>query len=353
MFGPYIHSIDPVLGEAWGVYFWWYGLSYALGFLEIHLFLTRARHRIGLGLSEVYSLSLMFMVGVLVGGRLVEVAFDEWPFYREHLWLIPAYWLGGMATHGLLVGAAASTALFSLLYKKPFREIADELVIPGAFLLGLGRIGNFIDGQIVGSVTDVWWAVTFPDADGFRHPVVLYDGAKNLLLIPLLLWIRRRSRRVPGEVAAHFVFWYAFLRIFVDVFRDYPTHRLALGTGMSLNLVMSLVGLVLFVRVALRRRRLRLDAPASRAATPTVALGPFRLALKRAALVFVLLFSLTIPSNWTQDVPARYGKRHPGLRHSLLYPCIDTAAPARGLTDTSSPISSGAGSDLIGRITRP
>ena len=73
--------------------------------------------------------------------------------------------------------------------------------IPGAFLLGIGRIGNFIDGQIVGRVTDVWWAVKFPDAEGFRHPVVLYDGAKNLLLIPLLLWSRRRERRVAGKDA--------------------------------------------------------------------------------------------------------------------------------------------------------
>ena len=54
------------------------------------------------------------MVGVLVGGRLVEVSFDEWPFYREHPWLVPAYWLGGMATHGLLLGAAAAVGAFRL-----------------------------------------------------------------------------------------------------------------------------------------------------------------------------------------------------------------------------------------------
>ena len=71
--------------------------------------------------------------------------------------------------------------------------------------MGLGRLGNFIDGQIVGAVTEVWWAVQFPDADGFRHPVVLYDGAKNLLLMAYLMRVRR-ANRTPGATAARFVF---------------------------------------------------------------------------------------------------------------------------------------------------
>ena len=99
--------------------------------------------------------------------------------------LIPAYWLGGMATHGLLIGAAAGTWIFARWHRLSFLRLADALVIPGAFLMGVGRIGNFIDGQIVGSLTDVPWAVKFPDAEGFRHPVVLYDGLKNLTLDPI------------------------------------------------------------------------------------------------------------------------------------------------------------------------
>ena len=160
---------------------------------------VRLTFLLGLTLAEVYSLTLLFMAGVLAGGRAVEVAFDEWPFYRNHLSLIPAYWLGGMATHGLLAGAAIGTSTFCWFYRKPVRTIADALVIPGAFFLGVGRVGNFIDGQIVGGVTDVWWAVKFPDADGFRHPVVLYDGLKNFLLIPVLLWIGRRPRAAAAR----------------------------------------------------------------------------------------------------------------------------------------------------------
>lgn len=323
MLGPYVHRIDPVLGEVFGVYLWWYGLSYALGFLQLRIFLGRRRHSLGLTQAEVLALSLCVAVGVLVGGRTVEVAFDEWPFYREHLGLIPAYWLGGMATHGLLIGAAAGAGAFVWLYNKPFLELADALVIPGAFLMGVGRIGNFIDGLIVGSPTDVAWAVQFPYADGFRHPVVLYDGAKNLLLIPFLLHVRR-TNPTPGATAARFVFWYAFLRLFIDLFRDYPTHRLALGTGQTLNILMSVLGLALLYRSRMRR----LGRLAARPAPAVLASGREVLPglLPRAAFPALLAFCLTIPSNWTQDVPARYGQRHAGLEHSWLYPQIDTAA---------------------------
>ncbi len=323
MFGPYVHRVDPVLVDLGGLYLWWYGLGFALGFLQIHLFLRRRSGRLGLTLREVYTLSLFIVIGVLIGGRLIEVAFDEWPFYRQNPRLIPAYWLGGMATHGLMLGAGAAVAAFALAYKKSFLALADELVIPGAFLMGIGRIGNFIDGLIVGSVTDVWWAVKFPDAEGFRHPVVLYDGAKNLLLMLFLLWVRK-TNPTPGATAARFVFWYAFLRIFIDLFRDYPTHRLALGTGQTLNIIMALLGIVLLIRSRLRRLGHLAGGREPAAGQQAAPRDQSPLLAQQLALTGILLFCLTIPSNWTQDIPARYGARHLGLQHSWLYPRIDT-----------------------------
>lgn len=348
--GPFVHQLDPVLADAGGIYLWWYGLSYTLGFLQIHLFLMRERARLALSVGEVYALSLYMIVGVLAGGRLIQVAFDEWPFYRAHLALMPAYWLGGMATHGLLLGAGVSAAAFAQRHRRRFLPLADALVIPGAFLMGMGRIGNFIDGQIVGSLTQVWWGVQFPDAEGFRHPVVLYDGAKNLLLVPYLQWVRI-TNPTPGAVAARFVFWYAFLRIFIDLFRDYPTHRFALGTGQTLNIVMTLLGALLLYRSRLRRLgRLpgsakdddavdRAMTAASRVAADAASTdAPPRLLGRRVALIALLLFCLVIPSNWTQDIPVRYGKRHPGLTHSVLYPRIDRTPSHIGTPPTSIPV---------------
>lgn len=210
MIATYVHDLDPIVFSVGGIHIWWYGCGFALGFWQMHRFIQRHRASLALDRSDAYALSLFVIVGVLAGGRLVEVVFDEWTFYRVNPSFIPRYWLGGMATHGLLLGAAAGAALFSVLYRRPFLRIADALVIPGALLMGLGRIGNFVDGLIVGSITEMPWGVKFPEADGFRHPVVLYDGLKNLLLVPYLMLVRQRIQ-TPGATAARFVFWYAFL----------------------------------------------------------------------------------------------------------------------------------------------
>src|SRR5512143_1747691 len=101
--GPYVHRIDPIIGTVFGVHLWWYGLSYSLGFLNAHLSFMRRRAGLALSTREVYELSLLLSIGVLVGGRLI-VVHNERAFYRDHLDLIPAIWLGGMATHGLIIG---------------------------------------------------------------------------------------------------------------------------------------------------------------------------------------------------------------------------------------------------------
>jgi phosphatidylglycerol---prolipoprotein diacylglyceryl transferase len=329
----FTHHFDPVMLSAGGVHLWWYGLCFVLGFLTIFLFLRQKRHRLGFSISMVYDLTLFVAIGVLIGGRFIEVAFYEWPFYQDHPHLIAAYWIGGMATHGLLLGGLSGAVLFCRKYRLSFLPVADALALPAAFILGFGRIGNFIDGQIVGSLTDVGWAVKFPDAEGFRHPVVLYDGLKNFLLVPVLLWLGKK-RPAAGVVTGVFLFLYASLRIFIDLFREYPTSLLGLATGQILNLLMAASGLFLTAWCRRARdaenagvddgRRAAVHTPASRAG----------LAWRRVAFGAIILFSLLIPSDWTADVPVRYGKRHPGLTHSAFYPKIDMAAQTQGSTHT-------------------
>lgn len=323
--GPFVHRIDPIIAELGGVYFWWYGLSYSLGFLCVYLWFRRRRPQLGMSSQEVLSITLYLGVGVLLGGRFVEIVFYEPSYYAAHPSQIPAYWLGGMATHGLLLGGTLGTLLYCLRNGRSILAIADELAIPVAWIMGVGRLGNFIDGQIAGAVTDVWWAVQFPDLEGFRHPVVLYDGLKNLLLIPFLMWLSKL--RLPrGVVFAHFVFWYAFLRIFVDLFREYRVEAFGLDTGQWINVSMAITGLVLMAW-CYRYGRRGGEAVTERQSTHR---APVRsLWAQRAGFAFLLLFSLTMPSDWTQDIPTRYGERHPGLSYSWLYPRIEERVPDR------------------------
>jgi len=312
LLGPYIHDIDPIIGTIFGIHLWWYGLSYTLGFFNAFKFIGKRRPTLGLTELQVYEISILIAAGVLVGGRAVEVAFYEWPFYSENVKLIPALWLGGMASHGLLIGGLVAVWIFCRVTGKPFLMMTDVLAAPASFILGMGRIGNFIDGQILGSVTEVPWAVKFPDADGFRHPVVLYDGIKNLLIIPVLLLVARRDPP-RGFVTGLFLFLYSFLRIPVDIFREYPTSLLGLATGQLLNIVLSVVGLAVITLVSGPPR----DHEPSAREIPD---SNSEIGWRRPLFIAILAFCLIIPSDWTQDVPGRYGKRHPGLVHSPIYP---------------------------------
>ena len=321
MSDPFIHNIDPVIGQILGMYLWWYGLTYTLGFLAVFHWLRTTREFLDMNMPQVYSLSIMMAAGVLIGARLVEVFFYEWAFYSEHPRYIFAIWLGGMSTHGILLGGTLCMWLFCKRHHKPFLSVADEIVIPAALIMGLGRLGNFIDGQIVGDVSEVWWAVKFPDADGFRHPVVLYDGMKNLLLIPLLLLIRK-TRPPRGVMLGHFLLWYGFLRIFIDFCREYRISFFGLPPGQEFNISMPLIGLGLIIWAYKRPQAGVRPLPLS-AITAGYTLNVRKATrVKRIIFRVLLVLPLVIPSDWTQDVPERYGKRHEGMTHSAIYPPI-------------------------------
>ena len=275
----------------------------------------------GLSLAQVYDLTLCLSIGVIVGGRALVVFDHEWDFYREHLSLIPYVWLGGMATHGLLAGGALGVFAFCLWRRVPFRPVFDELAIAAAIIMGFGRLGNFIDGQIVGSITSVPWAVKFPEADGFRHPVVLYDGLKNFLLVPLLMWVRSRGVP-PGRIAALFVLLYAGLRIPIDLLREYPVNALGLPTGQGNNVIMTALGVCLVALNVWRARRRKTDSGSRFPLPATVETDSRSRFWQPSAFAAILLFVLVIPSDATRDIPSRYGHRHQGLEYSTIYPKI-------------------------------
>mgnify|MGYP001036304140 CR=1 FL=1 len=152
--GPWVHNIDPIIGTIFGVHLWWYGLGYSLGFLNAHVFFLRRRVELGLSRRDVYELSLLLSTGVLVGARLLVVN-NEWAFYRDHLALIPAIWLGGMATHGLILGGLAGVVLFCVLRRKPLlRMDYDTGEVFGRLAAQLRKQGRGEEFRIM----DLWLA---------------------------------------------------------------------------------------------------------------------------------------------------------------------------------------------------
>jgi phosphatidylglycerol:prolipoprotein diacylglycerol transferase len=308
----FLHNVNPVLSHVFGINLYYYGLAYAIGFLGIFVWLRMRHKALGWRIRDVYDFSILSSVCVLLFGRLFSVFVYQWDYYSEHTSQIFSYWRGGMATHGVLLGGLISMLVFSRLRGQSFWRLADEIAIPAAFLLAVGRVGNFINGEIIGTATDAWWGVKFPGVEGFRHPVTLYEALKNLTLIPILLLVRRLWPAGRGMMATHFLFWYGFLRILTDLFRDHPEKIFGIGGSQYFNALMAILALALMAALLKRKP----PGPIEENAAPgtgedgaageipgAICLGESRVAFwcRRAVFVFIVLFSLGIRSAWTPE----------------------------------------------------
>ncbi len=287
-----IHDFDPAIFTTplGGAY--WYGAVYSFGFAGVFLWFWYRRRACGLSNREVFALTILFAAGVMVGGRIFDILVYELEFYRERPLAALNWWRGGMASHGVLLGGLLATVTFARLKGLSLLALLDEIVVPGVFLLAVGRLGNFIEGGVVGSVTDLPWGFIYPDLDGARHPVALYESAKNFFILPILIWAIYRWPPGRGVVTSLFLFLYAGLRFAVDLLRDYEAAWLGIGTGQVFNLAMAVVGLLMLI-VMLKFPR---SVPAKRHPDPQPATW-----LQVALLVFMILYPLGIPTSWTKE----------------------------------------------------
>jgi phosphatidylglycerol:prolipoprotein diacylglycerol transferase len=242
--------IDPVLVHLGPVQIRWYGTMYLIGFLAGYLLLKR-QIREGLfrvTLDQLGSLTTALILGVILGGRLGYVLFYDFSTYLEHPLSVFAIWRGGMSFHGGLAGTLVAGWLFCRREGLPLLEVADRVAVVVPVGLGLGRIANFINDELVGRVTDVPWGMVFP---GYgpepRHPSQLYEACLEGVVLFTVLWLLRRRLRAPGALLGLFLVLYAAFRITVEFFRqpDPQLGFLLFGAtmGQILSTVMAACGL--------------------------------------------------------------------------------------------------------------
>jgi phosphatidylglycerol:prolipoprotein diacylglycerol transferase len=249
--------IDPVIFRIGPVAVRWYGMMYLLGFLAAYFVIRYlARYR-GLPLSAEGLSDLLFycVIGVILGGRLGYTLFYNLPYYSRHPAHILAVWEGGMSFHGGLLGVIVAALVFCLRRKLPVLLTGDILVTAATIGLGLGRLGNFINGELWGRVTDVPWGMVFPGAGPLpRHPSQLYEAFLEGPVLFLILWLLHRRKVRVGVPFFSFFLCYGIFRFSVEFFRQ-PDPQLGflwLGAtmGQLLSLPMILVGAVgLFLRL--------------------------------------------------------------------------------------------------------
>ena len=247
--------IDPVIMHLGPVALRWYGVAYVVGFLLGYLWLRRMARQGQLHLStdQLGSLLSWLVLGVLAGGRL-----GWWLFYhrtegRVEPWYEPvAVWHGGMSFHGALLGVTLVFLIWSWRRRADAWNIADCAALVAPVGLFFGRIANFINGELVGRVTSVPWAMVFPGGTQPRHPSQLYEAILEGPLLLGALWAARRLRPGSGQVASLFLVAYGLLRFGVEFTRQ-PDEQLGfigfgwLTMGQVLSAALVLAGLVLLL----------------------------------------------------------------------------------------------------------
>lgn len=217
----FLHDINPVFLRIGPLQIRWYGLMYIFG-IAIGWFLGRKRAKQnGLTTAEVDDLITYLVAGILLGARLGQVFFYEPQYYFADPMRIFKIWEGGMSFHGGVIGVILAFWLFARRHKKTFLRMGDfvaPLIPPGLFF---GRMGNFINGELWGNVTDVPWAFVFP-MGGFvpRHPSQLYEAFLEGIVLFLILWIFSEKHRPTGAVSGLFLLCYGVFRSFVEFFRE-------------------------------------------------------------------------------------------------------------------------------------
>jgi len=255
-------NINPDLFRIGPLHLRWYGLMYALGFLASYLLIPRQERSRAIGLQRSLVDSLMFYVfiGLIAGARLGYILFYQYhhlaDFLRHPLEII-AVWQGGMSFHGGLVGCVVAGWLFCRKRKMPFWAVADSAIVTAPIGLGLGRIGNFINGELFGRPTDVPWAMIFPEGGTLlRHPSQLYEAFMEGAVLLVLLWLLRKRSFPDGMMIAFFLIFYGAFRFVLEFFRE-PDAQLGFILGpltMGQLLSSAVVAAGLVVALLLRSR---------------------------------------------------------------------------------------------------
>jgi len=237
-------QFDPVAIQIGPVAVRWYGLMYLAGFvLFIVLGRRRARQQMltGWRASDVDDMLFFGVFGVILGGRLGYVLFYKPLYYLAHPLEIFEVWHGGMSFHGGFLGVLIALWFFARRRRKALLDITDFVAPLCPLGLAAGRLGNFINAELVGRPTDLPWGMVFPQVDNVpRHPSQLYEFGLEGLLLFAVLWIYASRQRPRGAVSGLFLLGYGGFRFIAEFAREPDNFLGFLAGGLTMGQWLSL-----------------------------------------------------------------------------------------------------------------
>ena len=248
----FINNFDPVALEIFSLEIRWYSLAYIFGII-LGWFLAKKLFIQDIEVKSKFDDYLTYLIiGIILGGRLGYIFIYNLSFYFNNPLDIFKIWQGGMSFHGGLIGVILASIFFAKKNNQnPFLYL-DIVALVAPVGLFFGRIANFINSELYGTITNVPWAVTFIQVDSLpRHPSQLYEALlEGLFLFLLLIYFKNKFSNKPGVISGLFLIIYSIFRFIVEFYRVPDEHLgyifLNLTMGQVVSLIFILTGVILF-----------------------------------------------------------------------------------------------------------
>lgn len=245
----YIHNFNPVAFEILNFKIYWYSLSYLFGFVFSFFYakILINKKLIIMNFKDFEDFLFWAVISVILGGRIGYVLFYNLDLYINNPLEILEIWKGGMSFHGGLSGLILCIFAFSKIKKLNFLELSNLVSACAPFGIFLGRLANFINGELVGRPTDSNWGVVFFENDVLRHPSQIYEAfLEGLIIFIILLFIILKKHHKSINLFAVFFILYGSFRFFLEFFRE-PDSQLGfiifnLSMGQLLSIPMIFIG---------------------------------------------------------------------------------------------------------------
>tara|TARA_B100000029_G_scaffold147140_1_gene142509 strand:+ start:35 stop:811 length:777 start_codon:yes stop_codon:yes gene_type:complete len=249
----FINNFDPIAIQIFSLEIRWYSLAYIFGIIFAWIYCKKILIN-DRNYSKLFDdLVSYLIIGIILGGRLGYILFYNLKYYLNNLIEIPMIWQGGMSFHGGLMGVLFATIIFSNKHNVNKYIFLDLISVSAPIGIFLGRISNFINSELYGRETDVFWSVVFKKVDNVgRHPSQIYEAIFEgiILFFIMLFCIRKKYLLKPGLISSLFLIFYSSFRFFIEFFRVPDVHLgfvfLNLTMGQIISLIFLFFGFYLF-----------------------------------------------------------------------------------------------------------
>ena len=248
----FINNFDPVALEIFSLEIRWYSLAYIFGIL-VGWILSKKLFIQNIKIKKNFDDFLTYIIiGIIFGGRLGYIFIYNLNYYLNNPLDIFKIWQGGMSFHGGLIGIILASIIFAKKNNQNAFLYLDIVALVAPIGIFFGRIANFINSELYGTITNAPWAVIFIQIDNFpRHPSQLYEALlEGIFLFLLLIYFKNKFLNKPGVISALFLIFYSIFRFFVEFYRE-PDEQLGyiffnLSMGQVISLIFLLSGILLF-----------------------------------------------------------------------------------------------------------